>query len=103
MGHTRHLLPHESLNTQPKPDYKGDDYICKDRINKFQMMHQRERDESHIETHLVDEETATQISSGSELKGRTHTVKAKLHVPLANTNKSSPKFSTQHKIIALDT
>ena len=94
------ILPYESLNTQPNPVYNEDDFI-KNMINRFQMIHQRIR--SHMATYTQSVKKQHNKSARKVNSKEEDTVMAKLHVPLAESNKLLSKFSGPHKIIAPDT
>ena len=90
-------LPYELLNSNPRPVYNEDDYI-KNRVNQFQVIYQRVKNHMSKYSEQMREQqhkTAQQI----KLK-EGDIVMAKLHVPVANSNKLSPKYTGPYKVLS---
>ncbi len=90
------LLPYDMLSAEPSPVYNCDDFIAIN-INKFQLIHSRVR--KHMETYK-EELKIKQHKLGKEVTlSIGQLVMAKLHVPVASSNKLSPKFTGPYNIV----
>ncbi len=92
-------LPYSLLESEPRHVYNYDDFILT-RINKFKEIYQRIRD--HMKQYSQDL-TKQQRKRARAIKLQPgDIVMAKLHTPLRNSNKLSPKFKGQYEIVASD-
>ena len=81
---------------EPRPVYNYDDFIATN-INKFQVIHSRVRD--HMKTYREELQTQQHNVAKKVTFNIGNLVMAKLHVPVASSNKLSPKFTGPHRII----
>lgn len=91
------ILPYDLLNASPTPVYNEDDYI-KNRINKFQNIHQRVKDHMKKYSEQMQEQQHKKAQQITLKEG--DIVMAKLHVPVANSNKLSPKYTGPYKVLS---
>ena len=91
-------LPYELLDSEHKPSYNHDDYI-KERMQKFQAIHQRVR--SHMRDYSEELREQQHKNAREIIIKPGDIVMAKLQVPIARSNKFSPKFSGPQKVIEI--
>jgi len=91
------VLPYEVLDAKLKPLYNEDDYIAS-RIHQFQLIHQRVR--NHMKEYSLELQKQQHKIAHKVRFQSGDLVMAKLHVPVANSNKLSPRFTGPYKIIA---
>ncbi len=92
-------LPYSLLKSEPRQVYNYDDFILT-RINKFKEIYQRVRD--HMKQYSQDL-TKQQHKRARDVKIQEgDIVMAKLHTPLGNSNKLSPKFKGPYEVMAPD-
>ncbi len=91
------ILPYDLLSATPSPIYNEDDFI-KNRINKFQTIYQRVREHMNKYSEQMREQQH-KIAKVVNLKPG-DIVMSKLHVPIANSNKLSPKYTGPYKVIS---
>ncbi len=92
-------LPYSLLESEPRQVYNYDDFVLT-RINTFKEIYQRVRD--HMKQYSQDL-TRQQHKRARDIKIQEgDIVMAKLHTPLGNSNKLSPKFKCPYEVIAPD-
>ena len=89
-------LPYDLLNSRPMPVYNEDNYIA-GRIHKFQGIHQRVRQHMTEYSSGVCKQQHKRARNANVNPG--DIVMAKLHTPVGNSNKLSPKFTGPYKVI----
>ena len=89
-------LPFELLKTSPSPLYNPDDYMLQQTHN-FQQIYSRVK--KHMKVYR-EELQKQQHKQSREVKIKIgDVVMAKLHVPVADSNKLSPRFTGPYKVI----
>ncbi len=90
------LLPYELLTSNPKPIYNFDNVVAT-RTHKFQEIHEKVK--QHMKTY--SEEVKQQQHKHAKLITLKvgNLVMARIHVPLGNSNKLSPKYTGPYRIM----
>ncbi len=88
------ILLYPLLESEPRQVYNYEDFILT-RINKFEEIYQRIRDHMKQYSQDLTKQQHKKIQPGD-------IVMAKLHTPLGNSNKLSPKFKGPYESVASD-
>ena len=89
-------LPYELLNSTPSPVYNIEDYV-KVRLHKFQLIYARIQDHlKKYSEHMRDQQHKRAKTTNIDVNDN---VMVRLHTPIAESNKLSPKFSGPYRVI----